>query len=92
MLAAWPFTVVVNVTIAVVVVAEEAAVNTRGNAAPGAADNVDGEIVTPAGRPDTVIVAAPAPEGAASMREACCPAEPAVRLIVEGVSVRVVAV
>jgi hypothetical protein len=88
-LTAWPFTVAVNVTIAVVVVAEAAAVNVSGNAVPGVADSVDGEIVTPVGRPDTVIVAAPVPEGAVSIREVCCPAAPAVRLMVEGVSVSV---
>jgi hypothetical protein len=87
-LAACPFTVVVNVIIAVVAVAEDAAVNTTGSAAPGVTDKVEGDIVTPLGRPDTVIVAAPAPAGAASSREACCPAAPAVRLMVEGVSVR----
>ena len=86
-LAACPFTVVVNVTIAAVVaVADEAAVNVSGSAVPGVADNVEGEIATPVGRPDTVIVAAPAPAGAASSREACCPPAPAVRLMVEGVS------
>jgi hypothetical protein len=77
------------VTIVVVVVAEAAAVNTSGNAVPGVADSVDGEIVTPVGRPDTVIVAAPVPEGVVSIREVCCPAAPAVRLMVEGVSVSV---
>ena len=92
MLAACPFTVAVNVTVAVAAVAEEAAVNTSGSAVPGAADNVDGEIVTPVGRPVTVTIAAPAPAGAASIREACCPAAPAVRLMVDGVSVSVVAV
>jgi hypothetical protein len=86
-LADCPFTVVVKVSIAVVAVAEEVAVNITGSAAPGVTDNVDGDIVTPVGRPDTVIVTAPAPAGAASSREACCPAAPAVRLIVEGVSV-----
>jgi hypothetical protein len=88
-LATCPFTVVVNVTIAVVAVADEAAVNVSGSAVPGVADKVEGEIATPVGSPDTVIVAAPAPAGAASSREAGCPVAPAVRLTVEGVSVSV---
>jgi hypothetical protein len=88
-LAACPFTVVVKVTIAVVAVADEAAVNVSGSAVPEVADNADGDTVTPVGRPDTVIVAAPLPDGAVSSREACCPAAPAVRLIVEGVSASV---
>jgi hypothetical protein len=86
-LADCPSTVAVNVIIAVVAVAEDVAVNVNGSAAPGVADNVEGDIVTPVGSPDTVIVAAPAPAGAASRREACCPAAPAVRLMAEGVSV-----
>jgi hypothetical protein len=75
------------VTIAVVAVADEAAVKVTGSAVPGVADNVEGEIATPVGSPDTVIVAAPAPAGAASSREAACPVAPVVRLIVEGVRV-----
>jgi hypothetical protein len=82
-----PFTVVVKVTIVVVAGAEEAAENVSGSVAPGVADNVAGEIVTPAGRPLTEIVAAPAPAGAANKREAGCPVVPAVKLMAEGVSV-----
>jgi len=82
-----PFTVAVKVTVVVVTGAEEVAVNVNGSAAPGEADNVDGETVTPVGRPVTEIVAAPAPAGAANSREAGCPAMPAVRLMVDGVSV-----
>lgn len=89
MLVDCPFTVAVKVTIAVEAAAEEAAVNTIGSAVPGVADNVDGEIVTPVGSPETVIVAAPMPAGAVSSREAFCPVAPAVRLIVEGVSISV---
>ena len=89
MVADCPFTVVVKVTVAVVMVAEEVAVNISGSAAPGVTDNVDGETVTPVGRPETEMVAVPAPAGAASSREAGCPVVPAVRLIVEGVRVSV---
>jgi hypothetical protein len=91
-LAVCPFTVVLNVTVAVAAVADEAAVNVSGSAVPGVADKVEGEIVTPVGRPDTVIVAAPAPAGAASSREAGCALVPTVRLMVEGVSASVAAV
>jgi hypothetical protein len=63
----------VNVTVAVVVVAEEAAVNVSGRATPGVTASVDGEIVTPAGSPDTVTEAVPPPgrADAASNNEAC---------------------
>jgi hypothetical protein len=88
-LADCPLTVAVNVTIAVVMGAEEAAENVSGSAAPGVADNVDGETVTPVGRPATEMVAAPAPAGAANSREAGCPDVPAVRVMAEGVSVSV---
>ena len=71
-LAVWPLTVVVNVTVAVVVVAEEAAVSVSGRLTPGVSDSVAGETVTPVGSPDTATVAAPAPAGAARSREACC--------------------
>jgi hypothetical protein len=86
-LAVCPFRVVINVTVAVAGIAEDAAVSVKGNDTPGVSDNVAGEIVTPVGRPDTVIAAAPAPVGATSSREACCPVVPAVRLILDGVSV-----
>jgi hypothetical protein len=75
------------VTVAVVTGADEAAANVSGSAAPGVADNVDGETVTPVGRPVTEIVAGPTPDGAANSREAGCPAVPAVKLMAEGVSV-----
>ena len=87
MVADCPFTVAVKVTVAVPTGAEEEAANISGSDAPGVADNVDGETVTPAGRPVIEIVAAPAPAGAASSREAGCPAVPAVKLMAEGVSV-----
>lgn len=70
-LAVWPLMVVVNVTIAVVVVAEEPAVSVSGKATPGLSDSVPGETVTPEGSPDTETVAAPVPAGAANSREAC---------------------
>jgi hypothetical protein len=70
-LAVCPFTVVVNITVAVVVVAEEAAVSVNGSATPGISESGDGVIVTPVGSPDTAIVAAPVPAAAASSREAC---------------------
>ena len=60
-----------------------------GSATPGVADRVDGEIVTPAGSPLTATVAAPLPAGAVSIRETCSPAAPAVKLMLEGVRVRV---
>lgn len=74
-------------TVAVVTGAEELAVNVSDSVAPGVADKVDGETVTPVGRPVTEMVAAPAPAGAANNREAGCPAAPGARVIVEGVSV-----
>jgi hypothetical protein len=86
-LADCPLTAVVKVTVDVVTGAEDAAVNISGSAAPGVADNVDGETVTPVGRPEIEIVAAPAPDGAANSREAGCPDVPAVKAIAEGVSV-----
>jgi hypothetical protein len=70
-LAARPFAVAVNVSVAVAGVAEGAAVMTSGSATPGLIDTGDGEMVTPAGSPDTAIVAAVVPAGAASNREAC---------------------
>jgi hypothetical protein len=88
-LADCPLTAAVNVTIVVVAAAEEAAVNVSGSDAPGVADNVEGETVTPVGRPEIEIVTAPAPDGAANSREAGCPDLPAVRVIAEGVSVSV---
>ena len=42
-LALWPLTVAVNVTVAVVAAAEEAAVIVSGNATPGVTDSVAGE-------------------------------------------------
>ncbi len=78
-LAVWPLTVVVKLTVAVVVAAEEAAVSIIVRATPGVSDSVAGEIVTPVGSPDTATEAAPVPAGAVSSREACCAAAPAVR-------------
>jgi hypothetical protein len=73
----------------VAVAAEEAAVSVNGSAIPGVADNADGEIVTPVGRPDTAIVVAAVPAGAVSSKEACCPGEPAVNLMLAGLTVSV---
>jgi hypothetical protein len=87
-LAVWPLTVVVKVTVAVVVAAEEAAVSITVRATPGVSDSVAGEIVTPVGSPDTATVAAPVPAGAASSREACCSPAPAVKWMLEGEKVR----
>ena len=87
-LAVWPLTVVVKVIVAVVVAAEEAAVTITVRATPGVSDSVAGEIVTPVGSPDTATVAAPVPAGAASSREACCAAAPAVKWMLEGEKVR----
>lgn len=70
-LAVWPLTVVVKVTVAVEVVAEAAAVSVSGKATPGVSDSVAGEIVTPVGRPETTTVVIPVPAGAASSREVC---------------------
>lgn len=88
-LAVWPPTVAENKTVAVAVAADEAAVIVIGSATPGVADRVDGEMVTPAGSPVTATVVAPLPAGAVSIRDACCPAAPAVKLMLEGVRVRV---
>jgi hypothetical protein len=70
-LAVWPLTVVVNVTVPVVAVVEEAAVIVSGKATPGVADSIAGETVTPLGNPDIETVAALPPPGAPSSREAC---------------------
>jgi hypothetical protein len=70
-LAVCPPTVVVSVTVEVVGVAEEPAVSVRGRATPGVSDSVDGEMVTPAGSPETETVTGALPAGAASNREAC---------------------
>jgi hypothetical protein len=70
-LAVWPFTVVVKVTLALAAGAEEAAVISRDTAEPGVSDSVDGAMVTPLGSVETVTVAAPAPAGAANSSEAC---------------------
>jgi hypothetical protein len=88
-LTIWPPIVAVSVTVEVAEAEDEAAVSVNGSATPGVADNTDGEIVTPAGSPDTAIVVAPVPEGAVSSREAFCPAAPAVNWMVDGVRVRV---
>jgi hypothetical protein len=71
--AVWPFAVVVNVTVAVVVAAEEAAVRVSGRVVPGVTASVNGEMVTPAGSTDTVTGAIPPPASAeaVSSREAC---------------------
>lgn len=87
-LAVWPLTVVLKVIVAVVVAAEEAAVSITGRATPGVSDSAAGESVTPVGSPDPATVAAPVPAGAVSSREACCPAAPAVKWMLEGERVR----
>jgi hypothetical protein len=70
-LNAFPFRVAAKVTVAVVVgVAEEAAVNVTGNAVPGVSESVAGEMVTPAGNPDTVTVTMLSVDPVSS-REAC---------------------
>lgn len=71
------------------VAADWAAVSVNGNATPGVADSVDGVIVTPVGSPDVATAAAPLPTGAVSSREACCPAAPAFKLMLDGVSASV---
>jgi hypothetical protein len=86
-LAVWPLTVVLKTTVAVDVAAEDAAVSVSGNVTPGASDRVVGDTVTPVGRPDTVTVAVPVPAGAASSREVCWPAAPAVNWMLEEESV-----
>ncbi len=60
----------------------------NGSATPGVADRVVGAIVTPAGSPETAIAVEPLPD-AVSIREACCPAAPAVNFMLDGVTVRV---
>ena len=70
-LADRPLTVVVNVTVAVLAGAEEAAVIVSGKATPGVTDSSIGETVTPLGNPDIETVAALPLPGAPSSREAC---------------------
>jgi hypothetical protein len=70
-LAVWPLTVVVNVTVAVVAGVEEAAVIVSGKATPGVSDSCVGETVTPLGNPETETAAALPPPGTASSRETC---------------------
>jgi hypothetical protein len=70
-LAVWPLTVVVNVTVPVVAGVEDAAVIIIGKATPGVTDSVAGETVTPLGNPDIETIVALPPPGAPSSREAC---------------------
>jgi hypothetical protein len=70
-LAVWPLTVVVNVTVAVVAGVEEAAVIVSGKATPGVTDSSIGETETPTGNPDIETVTALPPPGAPNSREAC---------------------
>lgn len=70
-LAVWPLTAALNVTIAVVAAAEDAAVIISGKATPGVTDKVAGETVTPAGNPEIETVVALPPPGAANSKEAC---------------------
>lgn len=56
---------------AVVGVAEEAAVNVTGNAVPGVRAGAAGDMATPDGSPETVIVTMLLAAGAVSSREAC---------------------
>lgn len=77
-LTLWPLALAVNVTIAMVAAAEDAAVNVSGKATPGVTESVAGETVTPLGRPDTATVTAPVPAGAVNNREAGWLAAPAV--------------
>jgi hypothetical protein len=70
-LTVWPFTVVVNVSVAVVAGAEVAAVIVSGKATPAVKDSSIGETVTPLGNPETVTVTALPPPGAPSSRETC---------------------
>jgi hypothetical protein len=69
-LTARPFTLVLKPSVVVPAAAEAAAVSVSGRATPGVSDRVAGEIVTPAGNPDTVALAVPLPEAAVSSREA----------------------
>jgi hypothetical protein len=64
-------TLVVNVTVAVVVGVDEAAVIVNGKETPGVTDRVAGETVTPFGNPDVETVVALPPPGTPSSREAC---------------------
>ena len=66
-----PFTVAENITISVDAAAEEAAVMVNGSATPGVSDSVDGEMVTPAGSPETAMVAALVLDGTVRSKEAC---------------------
>lgn len=70
-LALWPLTVALNVTVAVVAGVDAAAVIVSGKATPGVTDSCIGETVTPLGKPDIETVVAPAPAGALISREAC---------------------
>lgn len=70
-LAIWPLTLVVNVTVAVVAGVEEAAVIVSGKATPGVTDSSVGETVTPLGNPETETATALPPPGTASNRETC---------------------
>jgi hypothetical protein len=88
-LAVWPLTVVANVTVAVIAGVEEAAVIVSGKATPGVTNSSIGETATPLGNPDIETVAAPPPVAAPSNREACWPAAPAIRWMLEGESVSV---
>ena len=78
-LASWPLTVVVNVTVAVVAGVEDAAVIVSGKGTPGVTDSSVGETVTPLGNPDIETAVALAAPGPPNSRETCWPAAPAVK-------------
>jgi hypothetical protein len=89
-LTARPFTVAAKATAtAVAGIADTSAVNVTGNAVPGVRESVAGEIVTPDGNPDTVMVTMPPAVAPASSSEACCPFAPAVKVMLDGVSANV---
>jgi hypothetical protein len=88
-LTVWAPSVAVKLTEAVAAGAEEFALIANGKATPGLSERFDGAIVTPVGKLDTVTVAVPAPAGAVSSRDALWLAAPAVRLMLDGVTVSV---
>jgi hypothetical protein len=86
-LAVWPPTVVLNVTVDVPEVAAEDAATVIGRETPGVTESGDGLTLTPEGNPVTVTLTAPVVEPFSSS-VAFCPAAPAVICRLDGVSVK----
>jgi hypothetical protein len=88
-LTIWAPSVAVKLTMAVAAGAEEFALIATVNGTPGLSERLEGTIVTPVGKFETVTVAEPDPAWVVSSRDALWLAAPAVRLMLAGVTVSV---